>query len=162
VGAHERVLAEAERVLAQFEKLGFADAENGVAVRVALAQAQNALGRSADAERTISDTVALQERLLGADHPALAIAVLARGEIRRLADRCPSALEDFERVLALVAERTREAAHALTGAGLCYAQAGQRASAREALTRASALHRELSSDADTVARVEEELAALSD
>jgi serine/threonine-protein kinase len=161
LGAFEQAIAEGTRALAIFERLGQGDAENMIFVRVALSHAYTEIGRPDEAERASSAAVEIQERLLGPEHPALAIALIGRGELRRRRGEPALALADYERVLAIVPERSQDAAYAASGAGMCRLALGERAAARELLAHAVELHKEFGSAPADLAEAERALADAS-
>ncbi len=158
LGNHEATVTEGARAIALAERLGQGDDENLIYARVAMAHSFAALGRHDESERTISQAVAQQERLLGPDHPQLALVLIARGEALRERKRCEPALVDFQRALRISPERSRDAAYASMGVGLCRLSAGDRDGARRSLERALELHRELGSDPKDIASTERALA----
>jgi eukaryotic-like serine/threonine-protein kinase len=158
LGAHDATVTEGARAIALAERLGQSADENLIYVRVAMAHSFAALGRHDESERTISEAVALQERLLGPDHPQLALVLIARGENLRERGKCEPALVDFQRALRLAPERSRDAAYASMGIGLCRLSADDHEGARRSLERALVLHRELGNDPKDIAATERALA----
>ena len=157
---HERTIERGKEVLALLQRVDRPDAENGIYVRNAMAQAYGALGRHDEAEKTISDAIAIQERLLGTEHPALTVALIGRGETRRARGANELALEDFERALKLSPDQSMDAAYAKTGVGHCKLALGQRAEGERILREALTLHEKVRSNPKDIQDLERALADL--
>jgi len=158
LGAFAETIAEGTRAIEILDRLGEGETESMIFVRVALSHAYSESGRLEEAERASSEAVAIQERLHGPEHPALAIALIGRGELLRRMGEHGRALADYERVLRIVPARSQDAAYAASGAGFSRLALGERAAARELLERAIELHRAFGSPPTDVAAAERALA----
>jgi len=161
-GAHESTIERGKEVLELLQVIDQPNAENGIYVRNAMAQAYGALGQHDAAEETISEAIAIQQRLLGTEHPALTVALIGRGETRRAGGAHERALEDFEHALKLSAENSMDAAYAKTGIGHCKLALGERAEGERILREALTLHRKVRSNPKDIEALEKVIADLDE
>ena len=155
LGEHERAIEGGKAVLDLLERIDEPDAENGIYVRNAMAQAYRALRRYDEAEKTITEAIAIQERILGTEHPALAVALIGRGEIRKMRGSTELALADYERALKLSPEGSIDSAYAKTGLGQCKLTLGESAEGRRLLEEALELHRSVRSNPQNIEKLEQ-------